>query len=156
MKLKETHMDALSEMFSYTEDIDELKSREEVFNNYQKDHLIFNGKEAEILFSAFRNQRARPGLKLKRDDWFENELNQELFQSDPWRTISNARSFCGGNSYSRYGSFLPKTNKEGYEEMKRWGDIERHFQGVQGRYEESISFLTKLKRYRTSNSFFKV
>ena len=149
MYLKENHNAVVQKILAFTEDIKELESREELVENYQKEYLLFNGNEAQILYTAYRKANAIKGKKVLRDEWFDKKLNQEFFEQDPFGVISEAKHF---STSQKWGEYLP-TKEQGWDEILKWKDLEWHFLSVERSWQQAVSFLEELRLCREHKNF---
>tara|TARA_B100000212_G_C27149506_1_gene436835 strand:+ start:112 stop:624 length:513 start_codon:yes stop_codon:yes gene_type:complete len=149
MYLKEDHKAVVKKILTFTEDIKELESRRELVDNYQKEYLLFNGNEAQILYTAYRKGNAIKGKKVLRDEWFDKKLNQEFFEQDPFGVISEAKHF---STSQKWGEYCP-TKEQGWDEILKWKNLELHFLSVERSWQQSIFFLKKLRLCREHKKF---
>ena len=130
------------EIFSYTEDLDEFKSRMP-YEEWEKTYRQFDGNEADLLFGFAFPLRTSPSCTNDKNDWFKNILNQELFESNPRDTFWKGMSF--NSQHAQWNC-----HDETYEKWKKHFDV---MFSVEKQYREVEKFIEKLNQFRKENLF---
>ena len=130
------------EIFSYTEDLNEFKSRMP-FEEWEKTYLCFDGNEADDLFGFAFPLRTSPSFTKDKNNWFKNILNQELFESNPKETFWKGMSF--NSQHAQWNC-----HDETYEKWKKHFDL---MFSIRKQYQDVEKFLENLHKFRQEKVF---
>ena len=146
MRIKPAYIKSYDKIFEFTEDIKEFESRREMLDSWKDNCLEFDGHEAYQLREWFEPLRTIPYGKESKINFFEYELTQESFESNPLGSIRKAKSF------NTQGD-LPHIRKEIREVLEFWNDILTFVENSEYFYRRHLVFIKNLNLYRKEKTF---